>query len=107
MNCKKKNIGGTQKRKVPKGLFIPLSAKSDQSQFSHNNINTLSTENVVRINEMITWWENLWSAEILSTNSEQILSTNSLRKYMEISLENLYLDIGAEGIITMHSTHLF
>ena len=25
----------------------------------------------------------------------QILSTNSLRKFMEISLENLYVDIGA------------
>ena len=25
---------------------------------------------------------------------EQILSTNSLRKYMEISLENLYVDTG-------------
>ena len=30
--------------------------------------------------------------------SKQILLTNSLRKYMEISLENLYLDIGAESI---------
>ena len=40
VNCKKENIGGTQKRKVPNGLFIPLSPKSDQSQFSHNNINT-------------------------------------------------------------------
>ena len=26
---------------------------------------------------------------------EQILSTNSVRKCMEISLENLYVDIGA------------
>ena len=35
-----KNIGATQKGKVPKGLFIPLSPKSDQSQFSRNNIDT-------------------------------------------------------------------
>ena len=39
--------------------------------------------------------------------SKQILQTNSLRKCMEISLENLYLDIGAERVIPMHSTHLF
>ena len=28
----------------------------------------------------------------------QILSTNSLRKCMETSLRNLYVDIGAEGL---------
>ena len=28
----------------------------------------------------------------------QILSTNSLRKCMEISLENLYVDIGAKKV---------
>ena len=30
--------------------------------------------------------------------SKQILSTDSFRKCMEISLENLYLDIGAKGL---------
>ena len=29
---------------------------------------------------------------------KQILSTNSRRKYMEISLENLYVDLGAERV---------
>ena len=29
---------------------------------------------------------------------KQILSTNSLRKCMEISLENLYVDIGIKGV---------
>ena len=29
---------------------------------------------------------------------DQILSTNSLRKCMEISLENLYVDIGAKKV---------
>ena len=28
----------------------------------------------------------------------QILSTNSLKKCMETSLRNLYMDIGAEGV---------
>ena len=28
----------------------------------------------------------------------QILSTNSLRKCMEISLENLYVDLGAQWV---------
>ena len=31
--------------------------------------------------------------------SEQFLSTNSLRKCMEISLENLYVDIGASPVL--------
>ena len=29
---------------------------------------------------------------------KQILPTNSLRKYMEISLENLFVDIGAKRV---------
>ena len=29
---------------------------------------------------------------------KQILSTNSLRKYMEISLKNLFVDIGAKRV---------
>ena len=42
----------------------------------------------MRINKMIHLREN---ALIFC----QILSTHSLRKYIEISLENLYVDIGA------------
>ena len=34
--------------------FNPLSAKSDQHQFSPNNIHTLSRDKVMRINKMIT-----------------------------------------------------
>ena len=65
-----------------------LRPKSDQSQFSLNIINRQSRDNIVRINEMTTWW-----GKVLI--SKQILSANSLRKCMEISLQNLYLDIGA------------
>ena len=32
----------------------PLSAKSDQQQFSPNNVHTLSRDKVMRINQMIT-----------------------------------------------------
>ena len=39
-----------------------LRPKSDQSQFSLNIINRQSRDNIVRINEMITWWEKFWSA---------------------------------------------
>ena len=34
----------------------PLSLESDESQFSPNNINTKSRENVVRIYKVITSW---------------------------------------------------
>ena len=53
----------------------PLSPKSDQHQFSPKDIHTLARENT------LTFY--------------QILSTHSLRKCIEISLENLYVDIGA------------
>ena len=42
----------------------------------------------MRINKMI-------SKEKNALIFYQILSANSLRKYIEISLENLYVDIGA------------
>ena len=35
-------------------FFNPLSANSDQKQFSPNNIHTLSRNKVMRINKMIT-----------------------------------------------------
>ena len=42
-------------------LSGPLSPKSDQHQFSPNNIHTKSREKVVRINKMITSGKKLWS----------------------------------------------
>ena len=57
----------------------PLSPDSDQDQFSPNNIHTLSRDKL---------WELIKNALIYY----QILSTNSLRKCIEISLENLYVD---------------
>ena len=57
----------------------PLSPDSDQDQFSPNNIDTLSRDKL---------WELIKNALIYY----QILSTNSLRKCIEISLENLYED---------------
>ena len=41
-----------------------LSAKSDQHQFSSNNI--LEYQNIMRINEMITKRKKLWSFVIIS-----------------------------------------
>ena len=57
--------------------FNPLSPNSVQDQFSPYNYpyNDHSRENTLIF--------------------EQILSTNSLRKCMEISLENFYVDTGA------------
>ena len=52
------------------------------------NIHTLSTDKCMRINKMITQVKN-------ALIFYQILSTHSLRKCMEISLENLYVDTGA------------
>ena len=66
----------------------PLSPNSDQRQFSPiNNIHRLSRDSVMR-NKMIT----LIRENVLIFY--QILSTHSLQKYIEISLENLYVDIG-------------
>ena len=48
----------------------PLSANSDQNQFSPNNIHTLSRDKVMRINKMIT-------KEIMPWFFYQILSSNS------------------------------
>ena len=66
----------------------PLSPNSDQDQFSPINIHTLSTD---KLGELII-------NDHLSKNAlifYQILSTHSLRKCIEISLENLYVDAGA------------
>ena len=59
-------------------MFNPLSSKSDQHEISPHNIDTSSREKVIRINGM---------------NTRRKLHT--IRKCMEISEENLYVDIGA------------
>ena len=55
--------------------------KSDKHLFSSNNINTQSREKLVRIDNALIFY--------------QILSIYSLCKCTETSLENLYVDIGA------------
>ena len=69
----------------------PLSSDSDQDQFSLNDIHTLSRDLVIRINKMNTY--------CFALIFYQIVSTHSLRKYVKISLENLYVDImGLKGL---------
>ena len=70
-------------------IVNPQSRNSDQHQFSPNKIYTLSRDKVMRINKMIT------QLARESSFYYQILPTNSLRKCMEICLENLYVDTGA------------
>ena len=54
----------------------------------------MSRELVMRINKMNTY--------CFASIFYQILSTHSLRKYIKISLENLYVDImGLKGLNTM------
>ena len=73
--------------------FNPSSPNSDQDQFSLNDIHTLSRDLVMRIYKMNTY--------CFALIFYQILSTHSLRKYIKISLENLYVDImGLKGLIT-------
>ena len=61
--------------------------RNDQYQFSPNSINAFSREKVMRINKMIT------RGKMLSFKN--ILLTYSFWKCMEISMENLYVDIVA------------
>ena len=70
--------------------FNPSSPNSDQDQFSLNNIHTLSRDLVMRIYEMNTY--------CFALIFYQILSTHSVRKYIKISLENLYVDMGLKGL---------
>ena len=65
----------------------PLSPNSNQHQFSPNNIHRLSSATPMRINQMITKGKSL--------TFYQFLPTNSVRKCIEISLENFFVDIGA------------
>ena len=65
----------------------PLSPNSDQQQFSPNDVYTLSRDKVTRINKMMTKEKVLWSFIIFP----QLI----LKKGMEISLENLNVDIRA------------
>ena len=71
--------------------FLPFESQSDQHQFTPNSINTQSKEKVMRIFEMITWGRSL----IFS----QILSTNSLSKCIEISLENSNRNSGTQILL--------
>ena len=66
----------------------PLHSKSDQHQFSPNNISSSSRVKVMRISKMFTKGKN-------ALIFYQILSTNSLSKCMKISFENLSVDIGS------------
>ena len=62
----------------------PFSFKSDQHQFSHDNINTSLGKEVMRINKKNTKGKKAFIfSKILST------TCNPLRKCMEISSENL------------------
>ena len=77
----------TQSSELTDKIFNPLSSNSDQHQFSPNNIYRLSSATSMRINQMITKRKSLIFY--------QFLPINSVRKCMEISLENLFVDIGA------------
>ena len=68
-------------------IFKPFSPNSDQHEFSPNNIHMLSREMVMRINQMITKEKMLCSFIKLP----QLISSEC----MNISLENLHVDIGA------------
>ena len=47
-----------------------FNSKDDEDQFSPYNTNTLSSEEVMRIDKMIIWGKMLWSFfQILSTSS--------------------------------------
>ena len=65
----------------------PLSPDSDQHQYSPNNIHMLPREIVMRVNKMITKEKCL---DLLPNSLNYFL-----RKCMKVSMENLYVDIGA------------
>ena len=53
-------IAANKVKQVPV-IINPLSANSDQKQFSPNNTHTLSRDKVMRINKMITKGKMPWS----------------------------------------------
>ena len=70
------------------GFINPLSPNSDQHEFSPNNIHMLPLREIVmRVNKMSIIEKMLIC--------HQSLSTNSSKKCMKISMEKLYVDIGA------------
>ena len=71
--------------------FNPSSPKSEQSQVSPSHIHTSLSEKGVRIHIIISKGKN-------DLIYYRILLANYLRKCVEISLENLYVDIGAEKV---------
>ena len=70
------------------GHLNPFSPKSDQHQFFSKQYQDIIKRKVRRINKND---EQRRNALIFY----QVLSTDSVRQFMEISVENLYLDIGA------------
>ena len=73
--------------------FNPLSANSDQKQFSPNNIHTLSRDKVMRINQMITKEKMPWS---FIKFSQLILKGNVWRSVWRICMWIL----GLKGLTT-------
>ena len=83
------SIGRVHCRREPweRGCVLnPLSPNSDHRQFSPNNIHMLPREMVMRVNKMISKDKILWSVIKLS---------QLIKKCMKISMESLYVDIGA------------
>ena len=68
-------------------LGDPLSLNSDQHQFSPNNINTLLTEKIMKINKMIT------EGDLLSNSLNQFLK----EMYGDQSAEFVYGYWGLKG----------
>ena len=68
-----------------RGCAAPIS--SDQHQFSPNNIHRLSSATSMRINQMITKRK---TSDLLSVSSNLFC-----KEFIEISMENLFGDIGA------------
>ena len=64
-------------------FFNPLSANSDQKQFSPNNIHTLSRDKVMRINKMISKGKMPWS---FIKFSQLILKENVWRSVWRICM---------------------
>ena len=75
------------------GLCNPLSANSDQQQFSPNNIHTLARDKVMRINKMINVEKTPWS---FIKFSQLILKGDVWRSVWRICIWIL----GLKGLIT-------
>ena len=74
---------------VEVSALTPLSPNSGQHQFSPNDIHTLLRDKVTRIEKVITKMKNKMHCTFIK------FSTHSVKNCMEVSLENLYVYIGA------------